>query len=140
MTRIDFYQIDTAEPTFLFTCRLIEKAWRQGHRIYIHVRSESDQTEVDKLLWSFRPDRFIPHDLAGQTPDGPVHVGWGGDPGSHNDVLINLSGQVPEFFARFTRVAEVVPLDDGQRAQARTNYRFYRDRGYPLKYHSVGSS
>ena len=139
MTRIDFYQIDTAEPTFLFSCRLIEKAWRQGHRVYVHVRTDDEATELDNLLWTFRPDRFIPHDVIELTPDGPVHIGCGEDPRSHNDVMVNLSGEVPEFFSRFTRVAEVVPLDEDRREQARTNYRFYRDRGYPLQYHSLGS-
>jgi DNA polymerase-3 subunit chi len=139
MTRIDFYQIDTAEPAFLFACRLIEKAWRQGHRVYIHVGTSEDCGEMDNLLWSFRPDRFIPHDVGNTSPAGPVHIGYNGEPGTHNDVLVNLSGEVPEFFSRFTRVAEVVPLDAEQREKARTNYRFYRDRGYPLQYHSISS-
>ena len=139
MTRIDFYQIDTDEPTFLFSCRLIEKAWRQGHRVYVHVRTDNECSELDDLLWTFRPDRFVPHDVSTQTPSGPVHIGCGDNPGTHSDVLVNLSGQVPDFFSRFKRVAEVVPLNDERREQARTNYRFYRDRGYALQYHSIGS-
>ena len=41
MTRIDFYQIDTNEPMLLFACRLIDKAWRQGHQIYAYSNDEA---------------------------------------------------------------------------------------------------
>ena len=51
--------------------------------------------------------------------------------------MINLSGVVPDFFSRFERVAEIVPFEDTRRASARDNYKFYKDRGYPLNYHRM---
>ena len=75
----------------------------------------------------------------GVIDHSPIHIGCSVDPGEHNDVLVNLSGTIPENFSRFSRVAEVVPLRESVREQARINYRFYRDRGYPLKYHAIGS-
>ena len=53
------------------------------------------------------------------------------------DVLINLSAEVPEFFSRYERVAEVVDADAARREQSRERYRFYRDRGYKLNTHQV---
>jgi DNA polymerase-3 subunit chi len=47
-------------------------------------------------------------------------------------VLINLDGELPEGFARFQRLIEIVGNDDGEKLPARNRYRHYRDRGYPL--------
>lgn len=137
MTRIDFYQIDSSETPLAFACRLIEKIYRRGHRVYIHTPGPDQSNELDDLLWSLRPDRFIPHCLADSDEEAPVRIGHGNTPSEHQDVLVNLSGQVPDFFSRFDRVAEVVPRDTTSRETARNNYKFYKDRGYPLDYHQM---
>lgn len=136
MTRIDFYQIDNDEAPLLFTCRLIDKVWHRGHRIFVYTASAEQAGEMDDLLWTFRPERFIPHAIADKGVAAPVQIGHRGEP-DHQDVLVNLSTQVPEFFSRFDRVAEVVPLDENSRDAARKNYRFYKDRGYILHYHQM---
>ena len=64
-------------------------------------------------------------------------LGWGEDPGSENDVLINLASEVPMFFSRFDRVSEIVDADPQVRELGRQRYRFYRDRGYPLESHQI---
>jgi DNA polymerase-3 subunit chi len=139
MTRIDFYQIESDEAPLLFTCRLIEKAYRQGRRIYIHTASAEQSIELDELLWSFRSDRFIPHVLQTASDLSPIKIGNDHEPEEHQDVLINLSQSVPDFFSRFDRVAEIVPLDGESRHKARENYRFYKQRGYDLRYHEMKS-
>jgi DNA polymerase III subunit chi len=137
MTRIDFYQIDSVEAPLLFTCRLIEKAYRQSHQIYIHTTSKDQSEELDELLWSYRSDRFIPHSLQSAIGTAPIKIGHDHEPVEHQDFLINLSGEVPDFFSRFVRVAEIVPLGEESRDSARVNYKFYKDRGYQLDYHDM---
>ena len=139
MTRIDFYQIESNELPLLFACRLIEKVYRMRHQIYIHTKSNSQSEELDNLLWSFRQDRFIPHSLQAKPEQAPIRIGHDHEPEDHQDVLINLSGQVPDFFSRFDRVAEIVPIDETDRHTARQNYQFYKDRGYSLQYHAIKS-
>jgi DNA polymerase-3 subunit chi len=46
--------------------------------------------------------------------------------------MINLGNGVPEFFSRFDRLIEIVVTDPEITANSRLNYRFYKDRGYPL--------
>ncbi|MBQ74367.1 MAG: DNA polymerase III subunit chi [Gammaproteobacteria bacterium] len=137
MTRIDFYQIDSDEAPLLFACRLIEKVYRKGLKVYIHTMSERQSIELDDLLWSFRGDRFIPHALENAAEEAPIKIGHNVEPDEHQEVLINLSREVPDFFSRFDRVAEIVPLGDENRHSARQNYRFYKDRGYSLQYHEI---
>lgn len=146
MTKIDFYQIETEEDPLFFTCRLIEKVYRRGHRIYVHTPDLDSTRKMDDLLWTFRPDRFVPHhcqdtsvghDLVSADDASPVRIGHDFEPSGHQDVLVNLSGNVPDFFSRFERVAEVVPMIENLREAARANYRFYKERGYQLDYHQM---
>ena len=139
MTKIDFYQIESDEAPLLFSCRLIAKIYRMGHQIHIHTESEAQATEIDKLLWQFKPESFIPHALDTAAEEAPVRIGCGdtNEPNTHQEVLVNLSGAVPHFFSRFERVAEVVPLNTNSREAARDNYKFYKDRGYEIKYNKV---
>jgi DNA polymerase-3 subunit chi len=140
MTRVDFFQVDSNENPLMFTCRLVEKAYRQGCHIYVHTESADHAAELDELLWTFRADRFIPHALLDSGTPAPVHIGCGTDPGEHKDVMINLSGDIPDFFSRFERVTEIVPQEPHKRSEARNNFRFYKDRGYPLKYHDLNKT
>ena len=155
MTKIDFYITDAKTPAELysFACRLTEKAYRQKHAIYLHTDSEQTMQAVDDLLWSFRPNSFLPHTSekngseqnsgdSGESKtdeDAPkeILVACSGNPGAHHDVLINLTEQTPEFFSRFTRVAEVVSGDEGAKEKSRQRFKFYRDRGYPLDVHNL---
>ena len=137
MTRIDFYQIDSGETHLGFACRLIENIYRKGHRIHVHASDSEQAAMLDDMLWTHRPAHFIPHCLAASGHEAPITISHDHEPNHHDEVLVNLSGLVPDFFSRFERVAEVVPLEESGRQAARANYKFYKDRGYPLDYHKM---
>ncbi|HJN51163.1 MAG: DNA polymerase III subunit chi [Pseudomonadales bacterium] len=140
MTRVDFYQIESDEPTLDFTCRLIETIYRQGLKVYVHAESQQQAQQLDDLLWTFRADRFIPHSLHGESDRAPILIGFDKDPDCHKEVLVNLCGAVPNFFSQFDRVTEVLPKDKVKREATRNNYKFYQERGYPLRYHNIQSN
>lgn len=139
MTKVDFYILETPSAQQQFVCRLAEKAWQQGHRVYIHTRDASQSQQLDDLLWTFRDGSFVPHTLDDDTEAerAPIHIGHNGEPRHHDDVLINMDRTVPLFFSRFKRVAEVVGGDEEERQAGRERFRFYRDRGYPLDSHNI---
>lgn len=141
MTRVDFYILDEGDASARrhFVCRLAEKAWQQGHKVYIHTDNAADSSQMDDLLWSFRAESFLPHSLdnAADADTVNVHIGHGEEPLHHDEVLINLGREVPLFFSRFKRVAEVIAGDETIRQAGRDRYRFYRERGYPLESHSI---
>ncbi|MBT8116473.1 MAG: DNA polymerase III subunit chi [Gammaproteobacteria bacterium] len=140
MTQVDFYilQDEAARARPLLTCRLTEKAWKQGHRVYINTDTQQQVAELDDLLWTFRAGSFIPH-AAYTEADGelPVTLGHALEPDGFDDVLVNLANEVPPYFSRFDRVAELVGADTEQRAAARDRYRYYQDRGYTLNTHKL---
>ena len=149
MTRVDFYVLEQHhhEARQRFACRLAEKAWQQGNKVYIHTDSAEQSQRMDELLWTFRLGSFIPHSLDSDSSDEAVavHIGHGDElhephaPQHHDQVLINLAAEVPLFFSRFERVADLVDQDEATRQQGRQRFRFYRDRGYPLENHTINA-
>lgn len=139
MPQVDFYILPSADPAarLAFACKLAEKAWRLGHRVYLHCQNEMQREILDAQLWSFRSESFIPHGPAEEDDDTPVALGLGDDPGSHRDLLINLDLAVPPFSARFARIAELVVADPAIRQATRASYRLYREQGYSLQDHRL---
>lgn len=139
MTRVGFYVVQAAESgqRLQVAARLADKAYAQGHGIYINAVDKAQAQALDELLWSYRPTSFIPHGLVGDPESGHVAIGWGQDPGAHSDLLINLQLDIPAFFSRFARVAEVVTQDEASLAALRNSWRFYQERGYQLEKHDL---
>lgn len=141
MTRVDYYILGTEgqNARLDFACRLAEKAFRQGCRVYLHTETADDARTLDDRLWGFKPESFVPHNLISEslTPPPPVQIGFGDDPAHHSDVLINASNSLPGFFSRFKRVAEIVTKDEPVKKRSREHFRFYKDRGYPMHTHNI---
>lgn len=140
MTRIDFYILGDANQAgrYLTACRLAEKAFGLGHRVHVHTASPEEATRLDDLLWTFRDGSFVPHELVREDgADSPVTVSDRWEPTGECEVLINLAPDVPPFFSRFHRVAEIIDRDEEQRRHGRERFRFYRDRGYDLNTHEL---
>lgn len=142
MTQIDFHilQDTSVEVRWLYVCRFIEKVERLGHSILVVVDTQEEAHELDDLLWSFKPESFIPHQIIGADETTRVEITYPINPGhinggEHKDVLINLSSHIPEFFSRFARLAEIVIQEPKILENTREHYRFYKQRGYPITQH-----
>jgi DNA polymerase III subunit chi len=117
---------------------MAEKAWSQQYQVYVHAPDAHSANNLDQLMWTFRAGSFVPHQLAGESAtDCPVQIGYGAEPESGYQVLINLDEEVPLFFSRFERVVEIVNLDEKVRQAGRNRFKFYRDRGYDLYSHNL---
>lgn len=141
MTQIDFYVLDSAArgDRYHLACRIAEKARSAGRRILIHSRSAEEIAHVDRLLWTYWDDRFIPHGRLGRDEAtlNPILIGDATQAMDEHDVLINLSEDLPGFFSRFERLVECVDHDVEVKQASRERFRYYRDHGYPLKTHTV---
>jgi len=143
MTRVDFYVLpDAADEGPLPTaCRLCEKAASSGKRVHVHAPDDATAREFDRLLWIYRQGGFVAHERIGSSTDpqpAAVLIGCGEPPlPSHQDVLVNLGADVPEFFDRFQRVLEIVHGDAAARVASRARFKFYRDRGLAPESHKL---
>ena len=139
MTRVDFYILPDmgAEAAMRFACRLSLKALQNQLDVHVHVQDAPAAGAVDALMWDYPQHRFLPHqvvDTDDQTSTSPIHVGFN-QPLFQAGLLINLATDIPSFFGRFDRVAEIVVGDS--REQGRDRYKYYRDRGFPLHHHEL---
>ncbi len=140
MTRIDFYVLadSNVDSRLEFACRLTQKAQHMGSRVYIAVDDKQQAQHLDQLLWTFRPESFVPHDCEGEAAlQTPVLVGFGEDCSDHHDLLINLKSNIPDYFSRFERLVEIVCQQEQVLTQTREHFAFYRERGYPIQSHDM---
>lgn len=142
MTRVDFYILEQeSQDTARFACRLVDKAFRLGHHVYVLTENAEAAHRMDDLLWTYQAGSFVPHALLGSDmPPGahpPVLVGWEQPPEHTHDVLMPLTAEIAPFFARFDRLLEIVGSTTDEKERSRARFRFYRDRGYPLEVHRL---
>jgi DNA polymerase-3 subunit chi len=131
MTQVDFHT--NVGDKLAYACRLARKAYLAGQPVLVTGEAQILQA-FDALLWTFSPLDFIPHcalgsELAAVTP---VVLAEQFDDAPHYRILLNLGATVPEHFARFERLLEVVGDAPDDLTAGRERYRFYRDRGYPM--------
>ena len=141
LIRVDFYLLNTNQPqaTWLVACRLLEKAYHKGHRVFVYCDSQKDVEYLDELLWTYKDDSFIPHNIQGEGPEPPppVQLGYGSEPRGFNDILLNMATNIPSYFSRFKRIMEIVAANDEAKEVSRSHYREYRAKQCQLHTHNI---
>lgn len=142
--RVDFYLLTSEEPEaiWLLTCRLIEKAYQRDHRVFVLCKDQHDAEHLDELLWTYKDESFIPHNLQGEGPEPPppVQLGFDKEPRGFNDILINMTDSIPTYASRFKRVIELVAQSEEAKMISREHYREYRAKGCELHLHNIPDS
>ncbi len=150
MTQIDFYVLpDTShEARGLFACRLSEKAQRTGMAVVVLLDNQAQATALDELLWTFKPESFIPHQcwevgmpvqaaqvylIHGQTAQPELLL----NPLANTSLLINLSSQIPPYASRFARLSELVIQEPQALATSRERFGMYKAQGHPITTHKL---
>ena len=140
--RIDFYVLEASDDRarLVYACRLIEKAFLQGLRAYVHAGSAAEADAFDTLLWTFGDRAFVPHERAPDAAldaaqSSPVWIGCGAPVGA--DLLVNLATIAPDFYARYPRTAEFVDAEPTRRDAGRRRFAYYREHGHTPDTHRV---
>lgn len=140
MTQISFYTLseEGSDARILFACRLIDKAWKLGHRVFIQTQSTEQAKRLDDMLWQYQATSFVPHGLLDEkTGNESIVISSRLPDGSHDDVLINLSADTHTSHLDFARVNEIVSADQDSLEQGRVRYRFYKDQGHSPETHKI---
>jgi len=137
VTSIDFYF--NAADRLQIACRLAGKALAQRKRLLIYAPQGDTAQRIDRLLWTWPATGFVPHCFAHDAiaQDTPVLIAGDDTAPETGELLLNLDEACPPHFERFERLLEVVGQDDDARRLGRERYRFYRDRGYPIRSHDL---
>ncbi len=146
--KADFYLLATADPAGLyhFACRLTEKANSLANQIYFLCRDEEQQSRLDDLLYSYRPESFLPHSTKDQ-PNGltPIILGLTLPVEFQPDVLINLQTepalQLPsQLTASEFRVIELVLNTSSEKHIARIKFKGYKEASFELQTHNLDTT
>ena len=137
MTEVAFYT-NVLDETRLIG-KLLRKAHNVGRKLHISVRNEQHSEKVVKDLYEAEPTSFFGinssasddvHDLTSVIIRYTSHY-------IHNDIIINLTSEIPDNFSAFKRVIEIVGRDEENIGAARDRYRWYKDRGYSIATHKL---
>ncbi len=128
MTKIHFYILASAElhQRWQYAKSLVMQSLARGKTVHVHTGCARDTREFITTIG----DSLI-------DSDERVSIDHKGEPQSDPQVLLNLSVEVPHFFSSFETVLEVVHSEPAVRKTGRERYRYYQDRGYPLKHYEI---
>lgn len=139
MTEIAFHF--GAPDKIAYVCRLLRKAVRQGHRVTV-LTEPDDLPLLDASLWGVSPVDFVTHcrddadsfmcEWSAVLLTSAKHA-----PAQLRPMLVNVSDSIPPAFDQYTRMIEVVSLDESDRAQARLRWKHYVQKGYSLIKHDL---
>ncbi len=141
MAQVDFYILsdESGLDPMRYGARLIDKVYHLGKSLYVQLPDQATAEAFSQGLWALSDDSFLAHDLGNAATGARIAVGWQAPERQDYEVLLNLAGTVPVFYNQFDRIAEIVPANTEARDQCRRNYRFYQEKGYALKTHTIGS-
>lgn len=118
----------------LYACRIIEKAYLGGNTVYVYVANLKDAENFDIQLWTFRDISFVPHEIYNQNQitKAPVLIGIDA-PAIKQDILINLTSEIPLFYQQFNHIIEIIPNDDNLKTLGRKRYQTYQKAGLQME-------
>ena len=142
MSKVDFYILKSSGNSYRnrFACRLTEKAFRLNYSILIKTPNQKVSNEIDTLLWTFRYESFLPHEIVDDNTsktESPITVSHSKKNPIAADLLINLSGAMPKEHKKFSRIVEIVISDDEAIKKSRQRYIEYRETGHTIKHHKI---
>jgi DNA polymerase-3 subunit chi len=136
---IDFYILDTAskQQAWLFACTLAEKAHADNQSVFIYTATQDEAERMDALMWTYRDDSFLPHQLVNESTTSPILIGSDLPQTDTINTMINLHQTLPKFYGQFKRIIEIVTSEPQAQTLARERYRLYRDAGHNLQTHKL---
>jgi DNA polymerase-3 subunit chi len=141
MPRADFYLIDKPrfrEQPLLLVCELAKRGFAANLPILVLARDAAQAEAIDDLLWSFDPDEYLPHQIAGMDEgddETPILIATPEMDVPARAMLINLRDAAPS--GSFDRVLEVVPADPSARGPLRERWKHYQALGFELNKHDM---
>jgi DNA polymerase III subunit chi len=142
--RVDFYVLPGTDerPRLKVGCRIAERAYLAGERVFVWLDVPHALERFDELLWTFADRAFVPHEIfqtEAQWQDTPVLVSCDPQPQQSYGVLINLGNAIPASAAHAASVAEVIDAHEERRQAGRARFRQYRDRGVTPATHNMAT-
>ncbi len=141
MRRVEFHH--GIGNKLAYACRLLRKAHRAGAKVAVTGDLATLQA-LDRELWTFDDQEFLPHVLAAGTPlPERLHATpiWlspdvSSSPGERS-ILVNVGREVPAGMDRFERLFDLVSSEADDRQAGRQRWKAYAAEGWDVQPHEV---
>jgi DNA polymerase-3 subunit chi len=103
-------------------------------QVTVCLSSTEQLDHFDRFLWTYAALDFVPHCRAGDPlmPETPIVLATTLEGALQTRCVLNLTNAIPEGYASFDELVEIVSINDGDRLPGRERFRFYREHGHPL--------
>jgi len=125
--KVDFYHL-TVTPLERALPQIAEKVLSSGGRLLIVSDSEAQRDALDRLLWTYTPDSFLPHAQAAEAGDAeqPVLIAPAPDARNAARNVALVDGVWRDAALAFERAFHF--FDDDRIVEARTAWRALGDK------------
>jgi len=125
--QVDFYHL-TVTPLERALPQIAEKIVASGGRLLIVSDSDAQRGAIDKLLWAYTPESFLPHGCDGGDDDAaqPILIAPGPQPANAARNVALIDGQWRDEALTFDRAFHFFDAD--RIADARTAWKALADR------------
>lgn len=136
MTDVRFYHLqkqdlDAALPAIL------QKAFQSGKNIVVRMRDDKEIERMNKHLWAFKPEVFLPH---GSKKDGnaaqqPIWLSANDDTPNNAKILILTQGKIEKDLSSYDMCCEMLDgRDEKAITDARARWKEYQAAGHDVTY------
>lgn len=142
MTEIGFYHLQRS-PLERALPMLLEKVLEAGKRAVVVASSEERIEQLNGVLWTYRPDSFVPHGSArdGNAEAQPIWLATAPENPNDAGILVLTDGATADDFDGFERCLEMFDgNDDAAVAAARERWTGYKAAGHDVVYYQQTES
>ncbi|MEC7944441.1 MAG: DNA polymerase III subunit chi [Pseudomonadota bacterium] len=136
MTKISFYHLlhtplETALP------KLMEKVLISGAKAVIRTNSGERAEALSNILWTYKPDTFLPHGTArdGNADKQPIWITPDEENPNCAEILVLTDGALAGDLSTWQRCIEIFDgRNESAVSEARLRWSFYKSTRYELTY------
>ena len=136
MTTIRFYHLQTQSLDDALPA-ILTKAFQGGHKILVRMRDDKEVERMNKHLWAFKPDAFLPHGSSknGNAEHQPIWLTSKPENNNKANVLILTQGMSDDDMDSYDLCCEMLNGHDSVAVDtARTRWKEYQAKGFDVTY------
>lgn len=142
MSEVLFYHLQF-QPLEKVLPALLEKCLEREWKVVVQGGDAASLQALDEALWSYRPESFLPHGLAGGEDDArqPVLLTQQGDNPNDAQVRFLVHGAEPPELGPYVRAVFLFDgNNDTELAGARQHWKAVKAAGHEVTYWQQGDS
>ena len=134
-----FYVLNSDDPHTLdqFVAKLCQKILSEQRQCDIRLADEMTMERLNRTLWAFKPESFLPHSIQNQCP-APIQLWTEKIAQPKKDVLLNLHPDFPVLHPQYQRTIEVLDQSAALIERGRHRWRQYKQAGFEPIVHKIG--